>query len=103
MTPKEELMEESALLLTLESTASNHTGPLGRGWARYFRKWRDVNDDLIDLPDADFKRALDEEIQLLKAMQDSIRPLVTGDVAPSGRFWRDMLAFEILETEKLKR
>jgi hypothetical protein len=109
MSPKDELMEENALLLTLESTAAQHGGPLSRGWVRYLRKWRDVNDDLVALADADLKRALDEEIQLLKAMQTAILPLVekmrdsnTGDLSPSGRFWRDMLEVEVRETERLK-
>jgi hypothetical protein len=98
LTPqKDELAKENQLLLALETTASEHAR-LGRSWAKYFRKWRDVNDDLIDKPDAAFKEELGNEVRHLEKMLSSL----TGDSSAGAQFWRDMLELDIADAKRLK-
>jgi hypothetical protein len=94
--PRDVLKEENKLLVNLEKTAS--TNPVGRDWARYFREWREGNDDLIGKPDSAFNQELEDEIKRLEKMRNSL----TGDSSAGARFWIDMLNLDIEGAKKLK-
>ena len=55
------LKDENKLLATREQTASG--SPAGRDWARYFREWREGNEELIGKSDSAFNQDLADEIK----------------------------------------
>jgi hypothetical protein len=90
------LKDENKLLVDLEKTASG--SPLGRDWARYFREWRDGNEDLIPQSDSAFNQELADEIKRLEKMRNSL----AGESSAGAKFWIDMLNLDIENAKQLK-
>ena len=92
---REVLKEENKLLVDLEKTAASN--PVGQDWARYFREWRDINDDLIRKPDSAFKQELTDETKRLEKMRNAL----TGDSSAGAKFYEGMLNLDIETAKKL--
>ena len=75
------LKDENKLLATLEQTASGSSA--GRDWARYFREWREGNEELIGKSDLAFNQDLADEIKRLETMRNSL----AGDSSDGAKFW----------------
>jgi len=90
------LKDENKLLATLEQTASG--SPAGRDWARYFREWREGNEELIGKSDSAFNQDLADEIKRLETMRNSL----AGDSSDGTKFWVNMLNLDIENAKQLK-
>ncbi len=90
------LTDENKLLATLEKTASDSSA--GRDWARYFREWREGNEELIGRSDSAFNQDLADEIKRLETMRNSL----VGDNSDGAKFWVNMLNLDIENAKQLK-
>jgi hypothetical protein len=60
---------------TFVQTLSGVQADILNDWGDYFKVWRDVNKELIDMTDAELDQHLKDEIKQLKRSKESI----TGD------------------------